>query len=445
MVYKNVDYLFLKHKMTNKVVFCLSLSLVCYVLLAGWKPRTLPFPLVVFPLLIGSLILILGNRVYIPQYWIHWFSLLMIMFIWCLFVDLVNNTLQANIKRYVAFIFVTIFAILCVASVHCEDQIRLLFLTVVCATALSATVAVLQLSPYREPFLALWRWRYMTDAPKEAIPRLQELYTFILGGRAAGMSPYSLTLAHQIVAVLPLGVGLLMTERQKGKLVLIVLCFIALILGALATGARIAMFIGLISVVVTLLWIWGPTYTLMGRYHFRFRFLLVVFTLSIPVLVFLFVPLSFHKLRLLTPGESQRLETWLSVIALLSKQPQVLLLGLGGGEFSDWGLRIGVLGSSHNQFLGALIEYGLIGLLLLLCFYYKTFYEIYNLGSKRIRSNTYEKKILPYKRCCIVSLLAYVISSQFHDQGPLTADIFHLMLISVFITIKKLRCLSVCR
>ncbi|MEM1518494.1 MAG: O-antigen ligase family protein [Nitrososphaerota archaeon] len=420
------------------MVLGLALSMVCYILFAGWRPFSLPIPLAVFPILIGLFIFAITNpcvTIRIPNYWIRWFMVLVVMFIWRLFVDLINDTLESSIEKVNAFLFVFSFAVLVSISIYHKDQIRSLIFATVCAVAFSSMIAILQLSPHREPFLALWRWRYMCYAPKEMLPRLEELYTFILNGRAAGMTPYSLTLAHQILVSTPLALALLFTERQRKNFVLITLCFIILVLGALATGARIAIFIGLFFTILYFLWI----QKLFQGYYLK---LFVILILMLTVIIFLTMLslkyLTFH-LRFLTVGEVQRIETWKFIINLILEHPYVLLVGISEGGLSRWGIPVDVLGSAHNQFLGALIGYGFPGLLLLSYFYLQTFSIILH----KFKQNPYNqhkkqnKDFIVYRLCFTISLLGYITASLFHDQGPLTADVFHLVTLSIFVILPR--------
>ena len=424
------------------MVFLLAISLACYTLFAGWSPPSLPIPLNVIPILVGLSIFARTNLRLngIPYNWIQWFMVFVTMLVWCLFADSINGTLEVNIKRYASFLFIVSFAILAIVSIHHEDQMRLLIFVVVCAVAFSSLVAILQLSPYREPFLALWRWRYIYYAPKEALPRLEELYMSLLSGRAAGMTPYSLTLAHQILVSIPLALCLLLTERQKKKRAFIALCLVTLILGAFATGARIAIFISLFFTISTFLYTRRLSRIFIRNQHLD---LFVVFIFILPIILLLIMSFlgffKFYGLRLLTPGEIGRFETWKFIAALVSEHPHILLIGIGGGGLAQWEMPAGVFRSAHNQFLGAITEYGFPGLLLLFCFYLQTFHIVLFKVKQRFddQYKQWKEKFVLYQYYCTASLLAYIISSLFHDQGPLTADVFHLMILSIFVTLPK--------
>ena len=419
------------------MVICLALSIILYTLLAGWRPSNVFPPLASLPLILALFALIV--RIHVVRFtrqWISWYMLLITMFVWCFFADFMNGRWQGNLDRYEAFLFATAFALVCATVVRSEAKMRFLLFAAVCSTALSSVVAVLQISPYREPFLALWQWRYMANAPEEAIPRLRELYTFILNGRAAGMTPYSLTLAHQIVATGAIAVCLLATERRRSYRALFTVCLGALIFGAFATGARIAIWGSLTSIILTALQIRRPAYAVVRRHYLQALALFGVFVLAVLTLVILPSPFSFYKLRILTTGEAMRLKTWGSIGMLLSERPQVLLVGLGGGGFNEWGKGVGVLGSTHNQFLGTFVEYGLVGFLLLCWFYLQTF----RLIIKRFNINQplqkeLQWKCMVYRFSYIISLSAYLIASLFHDQGAVTGDLFHVMVLSVFVTL----------
>ena len=414
----------------------LALTLLVYTLLAGWRPFSWFPPVVALPIIVGCMIL-LGrlHQITIPRWWARWYGLLISIFVWSLVSDTVNGSLELNIDRIENLLFTCLFAFFCMTTIRSEKQMRRLLLVVVCGVSLSAAVAILQISPYREPFLAVWRWRYdMTNSSPETMERIQTLYTFILNRRAAGLTPYSLNLAHQIVQALPLAACLFLTEIRRTWQAFVLWCLVAHILGAISTGARIAIFIGLGAFGASLLYVKRPISLLSRRGRSRLKCLLMAIIVIAVLVVPLSQALSLYKIRLLTEGEKLRVATWLSVGALFVERPQALLLGLGGGGFTEWGRQAGVLGSLHNQLLGTLVEFGLPGLLLLLSFYAMTFRTV-----RYVKIDQFGRlgKAFVYQRCYVMSLLAYIVASLFHDQGPFTGDLFHLMLLSIFVTLPK--------
>lgn len=396
----------------------LYILIFTYITTAGLTLFGIPY--YIFPLIIILIDLILqlskiNYKLIITHCERKFYILVFMVLIYIVCVNLCNLNISGLISIFVKLIFFIILLVyLNLISIN-VDLSRQLINVLILSVSLSALVAIGQILKI-EFFYDIYRVKYIFNIENNA-----RYYNFLMGiynGRAVGLGPYPLIIAFQLVQIFPLSIMNYNYYVGYKKIVFVVLSliiFIATILCASRAAFLIVVFCCFILLIK------------LSKVLNKKIILMTLFILIILVIILYIVILTNYKVNISlllfkrfgdSSEQASRINTYKYVLNKVFSTPYKFIIGNGANtvlnnEAND------ILNSSHNFILGTLLEYGLIGLMLLIAFYR-------TIISKIRKSNNSKDKIYLF-----LTIASYLTMSSVQDQSILRGDVFHYIVIII--------------
>ena len=332
---------------------------------------------------------------------------------WAIAVNFTNG-LPLNFTAYeTGRLAMQVLIFMCVVFLLSNRPHFMVFLySMIAGAAISSLVAIMQFANVD----FFWQLRALIGLDPHTIVGQQ----ILTRARVPGLAYFSISLAYQLSAVIPLLFGILMTQAVGSNKRPILWGTLLVLLGGLFVTLTRSAILGVLI---------GCTVILSGVYKGKMLRVLKISTLLLFISVILFTiePVR-NRFVYLDESAYARIPMTLAAIKISLSHP----LGVGTGQFSAQAEQFfselaGFRGAhqilhtgAHNQFLNTLVYYGFPGFLLLLILYKRVFQSLVYLW----RTNQ-SSWIRGAALGLLGSFVSYLVNSLFHNAGPFIGDPFH--------------------
>ena len=412
--------------MSNLAFVLIFLSLIAYLWFGGAVHLLfgihLPPIVVALAAYIGFTLLFLRRRVEITPWAKTILQISFVLVIWMFIVNLFTTPLALTLRVVGGRVLIGVVIAFCIYYFAGQiNRLRSLTYILIAGVLVSTLVGIGQYF-VGEPFISLW---LQTGGLEKMMPAL-------LGGQIAGLAAFSVPLAYQISATIPLLFGLLISRSPSRAKKIMWVILIILIIGLMLTGSRssfIGVPLGLIAIALVS----------SGKNRLSKAFLLfLVAIIGYVVIALHFAP----RFLMMDAAALARVPLTLATLGIALNYP----LGTGLGGFTAAaaeifpqvahlpGAELVLVTTSHNQFLNVLGYYGIPGFFLLVVFYVVLFK-----GLKTLRSRSTGNQFLTGMQIGLLgSFIAYVVESSFHNAGPFIGDPVHWYFIGIALALDRI-------
>ncbi len=332
---------------------------------------------------------------------IIWISLS--FFIWQIFVNQVVHSYETKhlILTTAKVLAPILMAFIIYNLIETKKQVENYIYIIVTVIGVSALVGILQF------FDIQFAWN-IREIQGEVISKPEP----------AGLALFSLLFSYHLALAIPLVFSLIINKKiafKKRQILLFIL--IVLIFALLTTKVRSALIGSLIGILFVI--------SIARNYR---RGIVGIIAMSSLIYIFsLTNPSVFQEISSVSDqSASARIPLFLTALRIAKDHP---LFGIGAGRYSEmaesyyyqvshmYGAETVLQTSSHNQFLNTLDYFGVLGLFLLLLFYYKLIKGLISLNK-----NASDNYFFYISSGLIGTHISYIIHSSFHNTGPFLSD-----------------------
>lgn len=362
----------------------------------------------------------------------------LVFYLWMVIVDFVPTPIYGRsfgipylrifLGRIIGGFFI---AFLVQYLITTKDKLRVFVYLILFGMMVSSLIALLQFFRVE----AAWQIRFLV-APFPSLD-LSSKSDYLLQGtiRSIGLAGYSIPFSYQLVSVLPLAFSLAInnTSCTKFEKLYLWIATVLITLALFANNTRSALLGCLIGFFCIIILSKKTRKTLVNSASLIMILLLIFFkSVSIPDYIL-------HRMHQLKQESALcRVPLTLGALKVAIDHP----LGVGKGGYSQAakeyyrelsylpGAEVILKTGTHNQFLNALVNYGIPGLLLLLLFYQRIFSGLNYFLRNR------EDPFLKAVAIGIYSMfISYIIHSLFHNAGPFGEDPFNWYFIGILMVL----------
>lgn len=172
--------------------------------------------------------------------------------------------------------------------------------------------------------------------------------------------------------------------KYKKRILLNTLIIIVMLYFLIQCG-RFSMLLGLGALLLTIPFVYGANKPV--RIRLILTFFMLLFIIIVGYFLFNYVYSSMIEIRGIGATDNGRFDIWRQYIQYLKNNTSIAAFGTGGGTISDVASSLGTV-TAHNIVLEKVVEFGIIGIILLLIF----FRELYRGTAKQFYRNV---NILP--------------------------------------------------